>query len=181
MDPTGESNAVAIFERHEDAEAAIRQLQGSGFDVRRLSIIGREPHIEEHAVGFYKVGDRVKYWGKRGAFWGTIAGILFAPAFFWIPGVGFIMTGGLVSSLLMGTLEGAIVGGAAGGGGSALVAVLSGLGIPKDSVIRYEKSIQADKFLLIAHGTDSDVENARAILESSGSGQVQVHAGARAA
>jgi uncharacterized membrane protein len=176
-----DSNAVATFDRHENAEAALLELQRNGFDVRKLSIIGREPHTEEHAVGFYNVGDRAKVWGKRGAFWGTIVGILFGPAFFWIPGVGFIITGGLLSSLLLGTLEGAAAGAAAGAGGSALVAALHGLGIPKDSVVRYEKSIQADKFLLIAHGTQSDVERSSAILENSGFGPVQIHAGGRAA
>lgn len=175
MEAMYECNGVAVYDRHEDAEAAIRRLSESGFDVKKLSIIGREPHTEEHAVGFCNAGDRAKYWGKRGAFWGTIVGILFAPAFFWIPGVGFIMTGGLVGSIIMGILEGAVVGAAAGGGASALVAALRSLGIPKDSVIRYEKSIEADKFVLIAHGTQSEIEREKGILERAGLGPVQVH------
>jgi hypothetical protein len=175
METTTEHNGVAIFDCHEEAEAAIRELARSGFDVRKLSVIGRELHGEEHAVGFYGAGERAKYWGKRGAFWGAIVGILFSPAFFWIPGVGFILTGGLISSLLLGTLEGAAVGAAAGGGGSALVAALSGMGIPKDSVIRYEKSIRADKFLLIVHGPQADIERSRAILETSQAGHMDVH------
>lgn len=31
----------------------------------KLSIIGRDYHIEEHATGFYNTGDRVKYWADR--------------------------------------------------------------------------------------------------------------------
>jgi hypothetical protein len=181
MEAKYECNGVAVFDRHEDAETAIRRLNESGFDVTKISIIGREPHMEEHAVGFYNSGDRARFWGKRGAFWGSIVGILFAPAFFWIPGIGFIMTGGLLSSIIMGTLEGAVFGAAAGGGASALVSALTTLGIPKDSVIRYEKSIAADKFVLIAHGTQSEIERERATLERAGLGPVQVHAGAGAA
>ena len=174
MDAKFESNCVAVFDRHQDAEAAIRELQNASYDMKKLSIIGRDYHTEEHAVGFYNAGDRVRYWGKNGAFWGSLFGILFAPAFFWIPGVGPILTGGLIGSLLMGTIEGAAVGAAVVGGTSALVAGLSGLGIPKDSVIRYEAAIKANKFLLIASGTTAEVERARAILAARG-GQVQVH------
>jgi hypothetical protein len=176
METTRECNGVAVFDSQEEAEAAIRELHRAGADVRKLSIIGRELHTDEHAIGFYGSGDRAKYWGKRGAFWGAIVGILFSPAFFWIPGIGFILTGGLMSSLLLGTLEGAAVGAAAGGGASALVAALSGMGIPKDGVLRYEKSIRADKLVLIVHATRADVERARSILETSHKGEMVVHA-----
>ncbi len=170
-----DSNCVAVFDRHEDAETAIRDLAKAGFDMKKLSIIGREYHTEEHAIGFYNAGDRVRYWGKTGAFWGTIFGIMFAPAFFWIPGIGPILTGGVIGSILMGTLEGAAVGAAVGGGTSVLAAALVGAGIPKDSVIRYEGDLKANRFLLIASGTNAEVEAARAKLAGLGA-RVEVHA-----
>jgi len=174
MDMKDEQKCVAVFDQHQQAEAAIRQLQGSGFDMRKLSIVGRDYHTEEHAVGFYNAGDKVKYWGKLGSFWGMVFGILFAPAFFFIPGIGPILTGGIISSLVMGTLEGAAVGAALGGGTSALAAALTTAGIPKDSVIRYERDLKADKFLLIASGTAADVDKAQAILAERG-GHVEIH------
>jgi uncharacterized membrane protein len=175
MDPKDTSNVVAVFDQHPDAEKAIRELQRGGFDMKKLSIVGRDYHTEEHAVGFYNAGDRVKYWGRHGAFWGTIFGILLAPAFFWIPGIGPIMTGGIIGSLLMGTVEGAAVGAAVVGGTSALAAALAGLGIPKDSVIQYEADLKANKFLLIASGTAAEVERARSLLANAALGRVQVH------
>jgi uncharacterized membrane protein len=175
METTGQSNCVAVFDQHQGAESAIRALQSKGFDMKKLSIVGRDYHTEEHAVGFYNAGDHVKYWGKLGAFWGTVFGILFAPAFFFIPGIGPILTGGIIGSILMGTVEGAAVGAAIGGGSGVLAAALTGLGIPKDSVIRYQADLKANKFLLIANGTPAEVERARAILAEVGAGQVQVH------
>lgn len=71
MNTPNDSNCVAVFDWHEDAETAIRELQRAGFDMKKLSIVGRDYHTEEHAVGFYNSGDRVKYWGKQGAFWGS--------------------------------------------------------------------------------------------------------------
>jgi hypothetical protein len=174
MDTKGDTNCVAVFDRHEDAESAIRELQKGGFDMKKLSIIGRDYHTAEHAVGFYNAGDRVKYWGKHGAFWGSVLGILLAPAFFWIPGVGPILTGGIVGSLLMGTIEGAAVGAAVVGGTSVLAAGLASLGIPKDSIIRYEGDIKANKFLLIASGSSAEAERARVIFAGRG-GLANVH------
>lgn len=175
MDTTNAtSNCVAVFNRHEDAEAAVRGLQSAGFDMKKLSIIGRDYHTEERPVGFYNAGDRVRYWGRQGAFWGMIFGILFAPAFFWIPGIGPLLTGGLIGSSLMGTIEGAAVGAAVGGGASALGAALAGMGIPKDSVILYENAIKADKFLLIATGTPAEAKSVCATIVEHG-GQADVH------
>ncbi len=175
MTTMNDSNCVAIFDRHQDAELAIRELQHGGFDMNKLSIIGRDYHTEEHAVGFYNAGDRVKYWGKHGAFWGSVFGLLFAPAFFWIPGIGPILTGGLIGSLLMGAVEGGVVGAAIGGSAGVVAAALASIGIPKDSVIRYEAALKAQKFLLIASGTGPEVESARRILAERG-GDVTVHA-----
>lgn len=175
MNTIDESNCIAVFDTHQGAELAIADLQRAGFDMKKLSIVGRDYHTEEHAVGFYNAGDRVRYWGKNGAFWGGVFGLLFAPAFFWIPGIGPILTGGIMGSLLMGSIEGAAVGAALGGGTTALAAALGSLGIPKDSVIRYEADVKADKFLLIASGTASEVERARGLLAERG-GRVQVHA-----
>lgn len=175
MQAIPESHCVAVFTRHEDAESAVKKLTQADFDVKRLSIIGRDYHTEEHAVGFMNAGDRVKYWGKEGAFWGSLFGILLAPAFFWIPGIGPILTGGLIGSILMGTIEGGAVGAAVGGGASVFAAALTSMGIPKDSVIRYESELKANKFLLIASGTAAQVEQARALIAERG-GVAQVHA-----
>jgi len=168
MSHNEEHNCVAVFDRHEDAAVAVRELGRIGFDMKKLSIVGRDYHTEERATGFYNAGDRVRYWGRQGAFWGSIFGILAAPAFFWIPGIGPILTGGLIGSAIMGTIEGAAVGAAVGGGTSALAAALGGMGIPKDSVVGYETALKADRFLLIASGTTSEVETARAALAGLG-------------
>jgi uncharacterized membrane protein len=169
-----DSQAVAVFDRHEQAEAALRDLQRGGIDVRKTSIVARDPQIEQHPIGFYTAGARAGVWGKWGAFWGSLVGILFAPAFLWIPGIGFVVTGGLLGSFIMGTLEGAAAGAAVGGAGSALVGGLTRMGIPKEDAIQYEESIRADKFVVIVAGTTAEATTARSILESAGS-HVDVH------
>ena len=88
------NSIVAIYPSHTAAEAAIKELQQSGFDMKKLSIVGRDYHTDEHVVGYYNTGDRMKAWGKIGAFWGWIWGCLFGSAFFFIPGIGPLIVAG---------------------------------------------------------------------------------------
>ncbi|MEI7728748.1 MAG: general stress protein [Verrucomicrobiota bacterium] len=96
-------NAVeAIYQSHAEAEAAVKELQRSGFDMKKLSIVGRDQHTEEHVVGFYNAGDRMKYWGKLGAFGGGMWGMMFGSATFLIPGLGpLLVTGPLAGWITM--------------------------------------------------------------------------------
>ena len=46
-----EKNAVvAIYPSHSQAETAFKELQRSGFDMKRLSIAGKDYHTEENVV-----------------------------------------------------------------------------------------------------------------------------------
>ena|SRR5579863_1116112 len=158
------AHCVAICEGHKDAEKALLELQRAGYDMKNVSMVGPHHHTEEQAVGFYSAGDRVRYVGVLGAFWGMVFGLLFAPAFFSIPGTGPMLTGGLIGSILLQALEGAAAGAAVGAGAGALVAALVSLGIPKDESIRYEAELKANKYLLIASGSPEDANRARSIL-----------------
>ena len=62
------NSVVAIYETHEQAEHAIKELQMAGVDMKSLSIAARDAHTDEHIVGYYNAGDRMMYWGKMGAF-----------------------------------------------------------------------------------------------------------------
>jgi len=48
---TKNESVVAIYPSHTAAEAAVKELQRSGFDMKKLSIVGREYHTDEHVVG----------------------------------------------------------------------------------------------------------------------------------
>lgn len=132
----------------------MKELQRAGFDMSQLSIVGRDYHTEEHVVGYYNSGDRMRYWGKLGAFWGGIWGLLFGSAFFWVPGVGTLLVAGPLVSAIVGGLEGAAV----VGGLNALGAGLYSIGIPKNSVLAYESAVRAGKFALIANLKDMTLD-----------------------
>lgn len=165
------NSAVAIFGSHTEAEEAIKELNRSGFDMKKLSIVGKDYHTEEHVTGYYNAGDRMKYWGKLGAFWGGVWGLLFGSAFFWVPGVGPLVVGGPLVGWIVTALESAAV----VGGLSALGAGLYSIGIPRDSVLKYEHAMANDKYLVVAHGSADEVAKARDILANAHAHEVNVH------
>jgi hypothetical protein len=167
-----DNNAVVgVYNTHTEAETAIKELQRAGFDMKKLSIMGKDYHTEEHVIGYYNAGDRMKFWGKLGAFWGGFWGLLFGSAMFLVPGVGHVMVFGPLVSWIIGALENAAV----VGGFSALGAGLFSIGVPKNSVLDYEEAIKAAKFLVIAQGTTTEVGKAKSILETSGATRVDTH------
>jgi len=164
-------SVVAIFKSHVQAEMAVKELQQAGFDMKKLSIVGRDYHTDENVIGYYNTGDRMKYWGKLGAFWGGFWGLLFGSAFFLIPGVGPLVMAGPIVGWIAGALEGAVV----VGGLSALGAGLYSMGIPKDSVLRYETAVKSGKFVLIAHGSGVETVHAREIISRTNPEALEAH------
>ena len=158
-----DTNAViAVYDSHSAAEDAVKELQKSGFDMKKLSVVGKDYHTDEQVVGYYNAGDRMKYWGKQGAFWGGFWGLLFGAAFFWVPAIGPVLVGGpLVASIIAGLEDALLVGGL-----SAIGAGLYSIGIPKDSIVTYEADIKAGQYLVVAHGTAAEAADARNILST---------------
>ena len=165
------NSVVAIYHTHTEADQAVKELQRGGVDMHKLSIVGKGYHTDEQVVGYYNTGDRMKYWGKVGAFWGGFWGLLFGSAFFMIPGIGPILAAGPIVAWIVGALEGAVV----VGGLSALGAGLYSIGIPKDSIVKYETALKTDQFLLIAHGTAAEVAKAKDIIETTHPADYTLH------
>ncbi|MGD0088699.1 MAG: general stress protein [Planctomycetota bacterium] len=165
------NSVVAVYGAHTEAEAAIKELQRSGFDMKKLSIVGKDYRTEEHVIGYYNVGDRMKFWGKLGAFWGGLWGLLFGTAFFFIPGLGPVLVFGPLAGWIIAALQSAAV----VGGLSALGAGLYSIGIPKDSILNYENHIKQGKFVLVAHGTAEDIGIAQKIIAMTRPTEIKVH------
>jgi uncharacterized membrane protein len=159
------SSVVAVYSTHIEAEAAVKELQEAGIDMNTLSIAGKDTHTDEQVTGYYNAGDRMMRWGKIGAFWGGFWGLLFGSAMFVIPGLGPILVAGPLVAWIVAGLEGAIT----VGGVSAIGAGLLSIGIPHDSVLKYETAIKTDKYLLVVHGDAEEVIKAKGIIRASSS------------
>jgi hypothetical protein len=139
--------------------------------MKHLSVVGKGYHSEEKVVGFYNTGDRIKFWGSRGAFWGGFWGLFFGGLFMTIPVVGHVVVLGYLATVLAAGLENAVL----VGGLSALGAALYSLGIPKDSVLQYESDLAADGFIVMARGSAEEAERAKAVLAQSNPSRLDLH------
>jgi hypothetical protein len=164
-------SVIAVFNDHPEAEKAVKDLTAAGLEMKNLSVVGKGFHTEEHVVGFYNLGDRVKFWGKRGAFWGGLWGLFFGGVFLTIPIVGHVVVLGYLASVLVSAIESAVV----VGGVSALGAALYSIGVPKDSVLDYETAVKADGYLVMVRGTEDEIARAKEILNTAKPSRLDVH------
>jgi len=166
-------SVIAVFSEHQEADAAVKKLAGAGIELKHLSVVGKGYHSDEKIVGFYNVGDRIKFWGKRGAFWGGLWGLFLGGVSLTIPVIGPVMILGYLASVVVSAVEGAIL----VGGLSALGAALYSAGIPRDSVVQYEQAVKADGFLVIVHGAIAELTRAKAILAQGNPSRLDLHDG----
>jgi hypothetical protein len=163
--------AIGVFADHNAAEAAIKTLTNAGFAMKQLSVIGKGYHTEEKVIGFYNIGERVKFWGSRGAFWGALWGLFFGGVFLVVPVIGHVFVLGYLAAAAVSAVEGAVI----VGGLSALGAALASIGIPRDSVIAYETALAADGYLVVVHGDAAEVKRGKEILQASHATQLEIH------
>ena len=99
---------IAVFADHQTAEAAVKKLAAAGLEMKNLSVVGKGYHTDEKVAGFYNTGDRVKFWGVRGAFWGGLWGLFFGGLFMTIPVIGHVVVLGYLAATAVSALESAL-------------------------------------------------------------------------
>jgi hypothetical protein len=87
-----------------------------------------------------------------------------------VPPVGSVVAMGPIVTLLISALEGAML----GGGFSAIVATLTGLGLPLEVAQRCEDAVAQRRFLVFVHGPAADVLRARELVAGMALAGVQV-------
>lgn len=158
-----QDSILCAFDTRLQAEQAVKELQISGFDMKNLTIVGKDYHTKAQPVGFYSTGDRVKSWVGTGSIWGALWGLLFGAILFWTPGLGSVNAAEPLMDVLLGAAEGAVLIGAL----SALVAVIASISVPKNSVIKYKTEVIAEKYLLVAQFNQHEMEQARSFIRQT--------------
>lgn len=160
---------VAHFPSHIEAEKAVLEMEKQGFDMEKLSIIGKDYRTTEQVRGFLSWKDTAKAGAAGGGYWGSfiggLFGILAGAGVLFIPGMAPIVIAGPITGILAGWLEGTIVGGAGTAAIGGLAGALGGLGIPKNEVLKYETQVRAGEFIILVTGTEEDIAQSRFLLE----------------
>ena len=156
------NSVVAMYTSENDVTAAVKHLKRKGFDMAKISVLGKGLVEERHIVGFETPSTHTARWAKWGAMWGWLFGALF-----FVPGVGSVAVGGYILYLLTTT--------GVGLAGGALTGALTASGIPEGGIPVYVADLRADKFLIIAHGSAADVDDARELLGHTAHDRLDVH------
>ncbi len=157
---------IAVAKDHDRAAGLVKCLIDAGFDQKKISVVGKDHPEDEHVHGYVTTGESVAFWGKQGALWGGLFGALAGAGFLFIPGIGPLMVGGPLLSMIVGGLEG----GAVLGGIEAVFAGMLHLGLTKDSLALYDTQLRDGCCLVILHGTAEEVVGGRDLLR----GQVEL-------
>jgi hypothetical protein len=166
------NSIVAVYEAPVDAVDGVNDLRKAGFDMMRVSVVAREYQNQEHVVGYCSAGgSSARYWGKLAPFWAEVGGVLHEAAFFVLPGLGPVLLAGPLVDAVTCSLEEA----PENRGFGALDAALRRLGIPSESVVRYESELCADKFLVLAHWTADELMHAKDILHKTRPEELNLH------
>lgn len=163
-----EEITVGSFDKRQKAEDALRTLERDGIAITKMSIVGVDPYTEEHALRYFRPGERVLVWAGWAAFWGVFWGLLFGPLFLHIPGYGDLpgivhYPSGLghyfslhIAANPLALLWGPIINGLLFAALGAIAAWLFGLRTPRNSVVKYESSYSPGKYLLIVRGSSEE-------------------------
>lgn len=158
---------VAVYPNEEKADAVVKTLIDKDYQMDLISVLGKMHAIGDDTLGIYNLNanERMKGWGKQGAFWGGVWGALAAGLFF-VPGVGPVAAAGFVIE--------AIVGGAAAGAGamagagalSQLAVAFHRSGIPEEKIKALHHAIEEGKYVVMLRGAESELEPWRKVLEA---------------
>lgn len=171
---TGRHVLMAFYSGLEEAEGALRRLLAADFPMDRISLLGRCASSGDDPLGVYyeSAGERMKGWGRMGAFWGGLWGLVTGAAgMFLLPGLGPLMAAGPVVQALAGAAGGAAVTGGlmAGAGAASQLAVgVHRMGVPEERLDETRDLLAEGRHLVMLILADREVEQWRAALQDTG-------------
>jgi hypothetical protein len=165
-----QQTVTALFDRYEDARAAVSKLEAGGIPHSEISLVGNEknnpagldePRGPAHADTAEKAKDGTGAGATLGTVVGGAAGLLAGLGLVAIPGVGPVVAAGW----LVATLTGAGVGAAAGG----LAGALTGAGISERDAHAYGEGVRRGGTLITVRADEARGPMVMDILEEHGS------------
>ncbi len=172
MTDTNQKHVVGVFSNQQATVQSLKELQASSFPMEKVSIIAKDldqnkefqgvqtsDHLENQSVNTTTgvVADTLTT-----SFWGSILVGLTSLA---LPGIGVVLAAGSLGVALVSSVAGIAVGSAAT---HNLINALTHLGIPEERARVYSDRLIQGDYLLIADGTDQEIQSVQDILSAQG-------------
>lgn len=156
-----------LFDRHDDAAAAVRELEAAGVPHQDISLIANNSegrHLAEGRRDGMDDNDTAEGAAKgatTGGLLGGGAGLLAGLGMLAIPGLGPVVAAGWLASTAVGAIAGAAAGGAAGG----LLGALKDAGHSDEDAHVYAEGVRRGGTLVsVRAGDDADRATAERVL-----------------
>lgn len=166
--------AIGTFESAAKAEGVLNRLKDFGFDMKGVSVFrvhddadgkspidrGDNPHphlTEDVSDGAFK-GVAI------GGVVGGLAGLVFGVGALIVPGIGPVISAGLITTAIASALGGGTIGAVAGGLSGGLI----GLGIPEEHAEHYEEKVREGRTLVMIEGPSAEVFRVKHLLADGG-------------
>jgi uncharacterized protein YjbJ (UPF0337 family) len=171
--------SVGTFSTKSEVESALTQLRQAGFDMDDVHVLVKNEDNEPDQIAGVDVKDKVGNQAGKGAASGAatggaiggVTGLLVGLGAIAIPGVAPVLAAGAAGTAIATALTGGAIGAAAGG----LVGALVGLGIPKERAEVYEGVLRQGGYVVILDGTQEELDQAHAILQTGNVGNYGVY------
>ena len=155
-----------LFDRYEDAQAAVRELETMGIPHSDISIVASNAEgVHDHHGAHTGNPEEAAHDARKGASVGGVlgggAGLLAGLGILAIPGVGPVVAAGWLVSTVVGAVAGAAAGGAAGG----LVGSLTHAGVSETDAHVYAEGVRRGGSLVSAKVDDGDYDRVEAALQ----------------
>ena len=148
---------VAVYESHQAAIDAVKELQRGYFPIEKVSIVGQAQIIDDQMQ--LKSNAAIENAPLAiGAIAGPVVGLLTGIGLFAIPGFGFLYGAGALIGVMGGFELGTLGGG--------IVSLLTILGIDKQQALHYKERMESGHFLLVVQGSMEDIQQAEHILHT---------------
>jgi hypothetical protein len=154
---------VGVFRNRLEADQAIDDLHLAGFREDQIGFAWRKGDAPE---GTTVSGDDTRKPGEGLAAGAVVGGLIGAAAALLIPGVGPVVSGGILATTFGAgaTAAGAAAAGAAvGATAGGLIGALTGMGVPDDEASYYDREFQQGR-ILVTVKADGRYDEARSIL-----------------
>jgi hypothetical protein len=160
---------IGVYDDHLKAVGALNILKSENFPLDHVSLIGRGESIKE-VDGTHLWEDATIRGAEVGAFVGGALGILGGLGMLAVPGLGVVYVAATLSSTLISGLAGTTLGGLAG----TVLGTIMGMDIGTEGEVtgtpykkidkKYREYLEQDKYLLVVHGPQKEVDAAHEIL-----------------
>jgi uncharacterized membrane protein len=161
------ATVVGVFERYEQADGALKELNEMGFGRDEISVVAPEEKVRGKLSRDNQTAAQT---ATTGAIFGGLAGLLIGVGTIVAPGVGTVLTAGALATALGTTAAGAGIGAAAGG----IRGSLREMKVPEADAKILEEGIRKGGILVAVIAGENNIQAVKEVMKKWNTNALEV-------